>query len=234
MTGASASTRLTIRGQTFELLADRAVHWRETGTVIIADIHLGKAAAFRSSGFAIPEGDTGHDLARIDRILRSTGAVRLVVVGDMFHAPSGFRPEVIDPISNWRDAWRGLDVLLVPGNHDRALRRMPADWRFDLRPCGFRERGLRFVHDAESLRPKSNPQAGRTDFIICGHIHPGISLAHRHQSSMKAPCFWLAPHRLVLPAFGRFTGLAAIRPDMGDHVYAIDSGRLIEVPAALW
>ena len=232
--------RLDIRGQTLDLLGDRAVWWHEGRTVILADIHLGKAAAFRESGLAVPEGDTEHDLDRIDRILRLTGAARLLVVGDMFHHPAGFRPEVFQAISNWRAAHRALHIVLVPGNHDRDLHRLPAEWGFESHPGGFRHGGLRFVHDPAHVSTASNQEtvskrtSREADFLICGHIHPAISLGHRNQSTMKAPCFWLAPQRLVLPGFGGFTGLTAIRPDDGDRVFAIDAGRVIEVPEEIW
>lgn len=38
---------VTLHGETMELLPERALHWPARHVLLIADIHFGKAAAFR-------------------------------------------------------------------------------------------------------------------------------------------------------------------------------------------
>ena len=45
------------------LLAERALYWPRAATLFVADVHLGKAAAFRAGGVPLPRGATAADLA---------------------------------------------------------------------------------------------------------------------------------------------------------------------------
>ena len=114
---------LSLAGQTLDLFPDGAAWWREQGILILADCHFGKSASFRYHGMAVPEGGTVDDLERIDRLLTRTGARQLLVVGDFFHAPTGYSDEVMAWLMVWRERHAGLRVTLVPGNHDRWLHR---------------------------------------------------------------------------------------------------------------
>jgi hypothetical protein len=70
--------------------ARRALLGRE-GTLFVADVHLGKAAAFRAGGVGAARRD-GNDLARLAALLARTGARRLVVLGDFLHAAADASP----------------------------------------------------------------------------------------------------------------------------------------------
>ena len=69
-------------GEQVELLALRALHWPRERTVFVADVHLGKAAAFRAGGVPLPRGSTAADLdppfagAATDRRAPAGGAGR--------------------------------------------------------------------------------------------------------------------------------------------------------------
>ena len=54
-----------------ELCADRALYWTRARTLFVADVHLGKAAAFRAGGVPVPRGTTATDLARLTALMRS-------------------------------------------------------------------------------------------------------------------------------------------------------------------
>ena len=55
--------KLTIEGASLELLPGHAV-LLEDRTLVVADVHLGKATAFQAKGLAVPEGDSQADLTR--------------------------------------------------------------------------------------------------------------------------------------------------------------------------
>src|SRR5690606_20889355 len=80
---------VTIAGEAVILLSERAIAWPAQRTLIIADPHWGKAAAFRAHGVPVPGGTTAADLARLDSALAGAGATRLIVLGDFWHARRG-------------------------------------------------------------------------------------------------------------------------------------------------
>jgi metallophosphoesterase superfamily enzyme len=138
--------------------------------LVVADVHLGKAASFRAKGVPVPEHSTSDNFERLDRLLALTAARQLVILGDLSHDALG-RRKARDPWIRWRDRHPTLDVVLVPGNHD------PKEWgRFPMGArCGesvdaarvavgkqvwpglrvvepvWSSEGLVFLHDADTV-----------------------------------------------------------------------------------
>lgn len=222
--------RLELGGEQLVLLEGRAVCWSRRRILVVSDLHLGKAAAFRHHGIAVPEGSVADDLRRLSGLLEACGAGWLVITGDLFHAPEGHRPAVFDLIGAWRRRHAGLRVTLVSGNHDRALHRLPAEWGLEVRPEGLLEEGLLFVHHPPA--PAGLPEEVRA--VLCGHLHPALRLTGAGRA-LRAPCFWLQQERvLVLPGFGSFTGSSLIAPREGDRIFCWDERGAREVPSRLW
>ena len=48
------------RGERLHLLPERAVWWPAAGLLLVADVHLGKAATFRRLGQPVPAGTTAQ------------------------------------------------------------------------------------------------------------------------------------------------------------------------------
>src|SRR5581483_12363457 len=46
--------RVGLQGESLLLLPERALLWERTGTLVVADAHLGKAAAFRAAAIPLP------------------------------------------------------------------------------------------------------------------------------------------------------------------------------------
>ena len=120
----------TIGDEAVELFAERALLWTRMRTLFVADVHLGKAAAFRAGGVPVPRGSTAADLARLAALVDASGAQRLVVLGDFLHAKAGVVPALDAAFLAWRDAHPSLAITLVRGNHDanagRIARRRPS------------------------------------------------------------------------------------------------------------
>src|SRR5436190_20499208 len=70
-------------GQSLRLLPDHAVYWPARNTLLVADLHLGKDAAFRTAGVPVPAGSTAKDLSRLSSLIGLSGAQRLVILGDL-------------------------------------------------------------------------------------------------------------------------------------------------------
>src|ERR687897_293447 len=123
---------LTIAGEELYLLAERALWWPNASTLIVADLHWGKASTFRATGIPIPIGTTSDDLARLDSALTRTGARRMVVLGDLFHARAGrIASHTLAELRRWRSLASPVEILLVRGNHDRHAGDPPNDLRIN-------------------------------------------------------------------------------------------------------
>jgi DNA ligase-associated metallophosphoesterase len=209
---------IELAGEQITLLPEHALFWPRESTLFIADTHWGKDAAFRANAMPIPGGILEADLARLTNILTRTEAQRLIVLGDLLHAKKGRAASLFKAVSAWRDQHGDLDVLLVRGNHDDRAGDPPDEWRF------------RCV-DAPSLLPpfvlRHEPGVDARGYVLSGHFHPGVVLTGAGRQSVKLPCFLFGTRLAILPAFGAFTGLAAVRPRVGDRVFAVVDGEIL-------
>jgi len=207
-------------GQALELLPERAAFWPAQGALLLADVHLGKDQVFRQSGMAVPAGVLAADLARIDALIEQTRAERLIVLGDWVHASPRADDHWPEQIARWRQAHAQLTINLVLGNHDRALEPWLSAWDMRAHRPWLDLDGLKLVHDWTD----APGQAG-----VSGHLHPGVVIKSRRQR-LRLPAFLLGENHLVLPAFGRFTGLMTETDFPARRRIAIAGERLIEVP----
>lgn len=212
-----------IAGERVELFAERALHWPRTHTLFVADVHLGKAAAFRAGGVPLPRGATAADLARLSRLVERARATRVVVLGDFFHARAG-RVDALDAaFMAWRARHARLEMTLVRGNHDRHAGDPPAHW------------DIACVADPHALPPFigcHHPVAPPSGYALCGHLHPGVRINGLAEQSARLACFVVGSRRAILPAFGRFTGLARVETAADDVIVAIAGARLFALPRA--
>ncbi|HEY7090958.1 MAG TPA: ligase-associated DNA damage response endonuclease PdeM [Tepidisphaeraceae bacterium] len=207
-------------GQRLLLLADRAVYWPARETLLIADIHLGKGAAFRTAGVPVPSGATVKDLARLEVLLRTTRAQRLVVLGDFIHARDARQPEVLESIARWRRG-HNVRILLVRGNHDLRAGNVPAEWNIEEVEEPFAEGGMLLSHS-----PCSEDEPLPT---LAGHIHPIFRMRDFDGTTVAVPCFVLDGNCFILPAFGTFTGGEGVSMRPGRRIYVIAGGRVIPI-----
>ncbi len=214
---------MRIGGEAVELLAERALHWPRARTLFVADLHLGKGAAFRAGGIPLPRGATANDLKRLSVLLARTGATTLVVLGDFLHAASG-RVDALDvAFRAWRATHPALDLVLVRGNHDAHAGDPPVGWN------------IHVVAEPHPLPPFLGchaPVTPRSGYALCGHIHPGVRVGGGAERAARLPCFVVGPRRAILPAFGRLTGLALVAGDADDTLVAIAGTELFRLPPA--
>jgi DNA ligase-associated metallophosphoesterase len=230
----SLDARLELRGEELWLLPERAVYWPARRALIIADPHFGKAAAFRAGGVAVPGGTTAAMLRRLDATLDRAGAIRLIVLGDLLHARAGRAPHTLDEVAAWRAARPGLTITLVRGNHDRRAGDPPAEWRVECLDAPVVEPPFVWLHEpvaqAVQLASERASQPGQVElqgYPICGHVHPAVALSGNGRA-LTLPCFYFGRDCGLLPAFGEFTGTAVVRPRVGERVFVLAGGEIIE------
>ena len=211
-----------VNDEAVELHAMRALYWPRERKLFVADVHLGKAAAFRAGGIPLPRGATATDLGRLSALIASTGAATLIVLGDFLHAASG-RVDALDrAFCAWRAQHAGIDMILVRGNHDTRAGDPPPAWGVDV---------VSEPHPWPPFLGCHHPARPASGYALCGHLHPGVTISGAAQPSVRLPCFVLGPRRAILPAFGRLTGLWMVEPEAGDRVVAVAGTRLFALPS---
>lgn len=211
--------RITILGQSFELLPDRALHWLDENTLIVTDLHLGKSGHFRKSGIAAPGRINLTNIRRLEALVRQTQPDRLLILGDLFH--SDVNREWFQ-FEEWRAAHKQLAIALVAGNHDL------------LDPSFYHEANLSVFHELKDNNFRFSHDlpadpAEDSEFIFSGHIHPGVKIKGKGRQSLRLPCFYRKSKQLILPAFGEFTGLFVLPEKEADVIYPIAENKIFQL-----
>lgn len=207
-----------LQGEQLLLLPERVLYWPRAQTLVIADPHLGKAAAFRAGGVPVPEATTADTLQRLGAALDRTGARRLLCLGDLLHARAGRAPETLALVTAWREQYP-IPFLLVRGNHDHHAGDPPAEWAVQCLEEPFVEWPFVWRHF---------PEADATGYALTGHLHPAVRLG-RGSLGETLPCFYFGRQVGILPAFGAFTGTALVRPQAGDRAYVLAGPEILPV-----
>jgi uncharacterized protein len=223
--GTSKPLPAEIAGENVLLYAGRALFWPAGRTLFVADVHLGKTAAFRAGGVALPGGATAANLARLTQLIAATQAEALVVLGDFLHAAAGRTAALERDVGAWRDDHRELAITLVRGNHDDHAGDPPAAWRVDAITGPAPAPPFLLCHEP----PEANAGA-LFGYALAGHVHPAVRIAGAGLQSERLPCFVLGRHRAILPAFGSFTGSAVQAWAKDDAIVAIAGETLFHVP----
>lgn len=200
-----------LAGEQVLLLPQKALYWPRMRVLAVADIHFGKAAAFRALGVPVPRGTTGDNLAALDRLLAAHAVEHVVFLGDFLHAKAAHAPATLAALAQWRARHPALRLTLVRGNHDLhagdpppALDIAMVDEPFTLHPFSF-------CH---------HPDLAAPGYVLAGHVHPVFVLADR-RDALRLPCFVADARRAILPSFGAFTGGHALRPGAGERLFLV-------------
>lgn len=171
-------------------LPDGALWIAEAKALIVSDLHLEKGSAFALRGQMLPPYDTHAALAKLAALIDQHAPEIVVSLGDSFHDGGG--PARMDEAA--RATLQALiaraDWIWVDGNHDgRAAETIGGVWRETL------QLGALLLRHEPSGAPSE----------IAGHLHPCARVLGRGRS-VRRRCFATDGQRLVMPAFGAFTG----------------------------
>jgi uncharacterized protein len=210
------------------LLPDKAVFLPDSSALLVADVHIGKAATFRSLGVPVPAGTTDENLRRLSALLTLTSATTLYILGDLFHGVQANSVNIIDAIKDWREHHQSVRMVLIDGNHDDKAKVSCATLGIE----EFRAPLAINVAGNSQLLLRHEPMdfAAQTQscFSFAGHWHPVVRISSR-SDAVRLACFWHQPHQLVLPAFGEFTGGYPIDQQPGHQVFVTDGTAVHDV-----
>lgn len=182
-----------------------ALYFPELDLLAVSDLHLEKGSSFARRGRLLPPYDTGATLDRLSAVIADHEPRTLISLGDSFHdvggagrMPSPYRDRLLGMM-------RGREWIWVAGNHDPGT---PADLPGTLVDEVAVGR-LRFRHE-----PLRDAEAGE----IAGHLHPGAVIVQRGRA-VRRRCFATDGERLIMPAFGAYTGMLNVRDAAFDALF---------------
>lgn len=197
ITAVDVANRPPLNVAGIDLVADLsgALFWEEQSLLVVSDLHLEKGSSFARRGVLLPPYDTVATLGRLGAVIARHDPRTVIALGDSFHDRTAH-----DRLSaRDRDAILGLqarrDWIWISGNHDPAL------------PSNI---GGVVAHEVAigpiAFRHEPTGASGE----IAGHLHPKARVATRGRS-MERRCFACDGERVVMPAFGAYTGGLSIR-----------------------
>ena len=202
-----------IAGCDMLLLADKALYWPEQQMLFIADIHFGKAAAYRALGQPVPHGTTAANLLRLDALLASYPVTQLIFLGDFLHAPKSHAPATLEALHAWRHRHAALVCKLVRGNHDLRAGDPPATLAIEI---------VNEPYLAGPFALRHTPAMHATHHVIAGHVHPVFQLQGLGRQRLRLPCFHVTDTTTLLPSFGEFTGGHEMQATSASRTYITD------------
>ena len=211
-----------VGGESIVLLPEKAAFVPRTGTLLVADAHFGKAVSFRRLGVPVPRGTTSENLALLSALVARWRARRLVFLGDFLHSARAHAPSTLGAVARWRAGHAGAGP--------RAGARQPR------RPCRRSARrtrlhgGRRAACRAAAWRCATTRHRDPRATCSRGTSIPAFRLGGRARDHLRLPCFHFGASVAVLPAFGSFTGMHAVRAVAGERVFAIADAAVVEVP----
>lgn len=170
-----------------------ALYWPARRLLVVADLHLEKGSSYAASGQLLPPYDTTATLERLAAACRRYAPARVLCLGDSFHDGEASERLATEDRARIEALTGAYDWIWLCGNHDPEP---PADWGGRVE-SELVEGPLVFRHEALDGRPAAGE--------VSGHFHPKASVKVRFRR-LTARCFVTDSRRLILPAFGAFTG----------------------------
>jgi DNA ligase-associated metallophosphoesterase len=183
---------IALVGKSF--IADRsgALYWPAERMLIVADLHLEKGSHYAQRGLMLPPYDTRETLVKLAEAIERFEPDIVLSLGDGLHDPGAFERMGAEDREILRILQDGRRWIWVTGNHDPCI----ADGLGGEVVATVALAGLTFRHE---------PRPGPVTHEIAGHLHPAAKLSIQG-ATIRRPCFVGNRLRLVLPAFGAFTG----------------------------
>src|SRR5262245_16077906 len=186
-------------------LPDGALWIAEAKTLIVSDLHLEKGSAFAIRGQMLPPYDTHAALAKLDALIERLKPDIVVSLGDSFHDRGGPVRMAERDRALLQRMIGACDWIWIEGNHDSK----------SAEPLGGVVCGVLRIG---ALVLTHEPTEGAAPGEIAGHLHPCAKVAGRGRS-VRRRCFATDGLRLVMPAFGAFTGGLNIRDEAFDPIF---------------
>lgn len=187
-----AAPPFSFAGQSWQALSQGALFWRERAALIVADLHFEKASAFAALGQMLPPYDSHATLDALEAVIAATAPREVWCLGDSFHDMGAQARMSDETVTRLAALTRARRWTWITGNHD---------------PVPIGDLGGETAHEAalDGLLLRHEARPGEIQPEISGHFHPKWRVTLRGRSVSRR-CFVLGERRLIVPAFGAFTG----------------------------
>lgn len=189
--------------------------------LVVSDVHIGKSSHFRKHGLLVPEQVGQNNFWKLSGLIQDFGPAEVLFLGDLSHSSSN---NEWNRFVDLRMNFPAVKFSLVPGNHDILSLVDYEEAKIEVLAEQHQVESFIFSHDA---LPESEIPVGRVN--LYGHLHPGVRLSGSGRQSLRLPCFYLEKKKMVLPAFGDFTGKFVIKPKKGSRTFVTTEEEVIEV-----
>lgn len=181
----------TIKSTQLTALSAGLLWWSDRKLLCVSDLHLGKSERMaRRGGSLLPPYENKDTLTRLTIAVNALDPVTVICLGDSFDDLQALDGLNEDDHATLAALMGGRRWVWIEGNHDAGPVNIGGSHlaEFETGPLTFR-------HIAKT---GSNGE-------ISGHYHPKASVKLK-SGSMSRPCFLIDEHRVILPAFGSYTG----------------------------
>jgi len=185
------------------------LHVAELETLIISDIHLEQGTSLARRGIRVPPFDTHLTVAQLEQVVKRFKAQRLIFLGDSFHDSEGESRIEEDLLARLAAIAGAHDTFWICGNHDPLPpQKLPG-------------------HAADHillgpLMLRHEPGQLHQDMLeISGHLHPGCGVTQRGRR-VYGKCFIADTRRLIMPAFGAYTGALPVYSEAYSGLFTHD------------
>jgi uncharacterized protein len=205
------TAQYTIAGMRLILDMSGALYMPDRRLLVVADMHLEKATSGARRGIFLPPYDSRLTLEALTRTVKKYTPSKLVFLGDSFH--DAHAPLRLDEYcSNALQSLKQVcEMIWITGNHDPKIPQTIAT--SCINELSFA--GINFTHI---------PHAGVVVPQISGHLHPVVTVSS-HGRKIRRRCFATDGERMILPAFGAYTGGLNVKDKAFDGLFK--TGRLI-------
>lgn len=191
---------IELAGERLRALASGALAWPDRQLLAVGDLHLGKSERIaRRGGAILPPYETLDTLNRLEADILALAPRLVICLGDSFDDLEAVAELSEEVRARLERLAAGRRWIWVAGNHDPGPVELPGSHLAEvgLGPITFRHIADRHPSDNGRL----GPDAGE----VSAHYHPRATLARRGQRLRRA-CFLGDRHRVILPAYGTYTG----------------------------
>lgn len=205
--------------QSLTLTPEKAIFWNDRNTLLISDLHIGKAGHFRKHGIPVPRTLNDNNLSRLTELVRTFNPEQIFILGDLFHSEENDEWRAFE---RWRADHKHINMFLAIGNHDYH----PIEKYEQIGLKCFKEiKATPFLlnHDLDELNDLDSL------YPISGHVHPSIRIKGNARQSVRFSCFFFGESHGLLPAFGAFTGTHNIIAKSKDKVFAIVEDQIVPI-----
>ncbi|WP_306253104.1 ligase-associated DNA damage response endonuclease PdeM [Parvularcula sp. IMCC14364] len=173
-----------------------ALYLPDAQTLVFSDLHFEKGSSYGRKGLFLPPYDTRRTLMTMLEVIERWQPHSIISLGDAFHdggAEARMSEDDRDLLCQLTEKY---DWIWILGNHDPTPPRYLAGKACAEITVG----GLSFSHEP----------CERGNWQVAGHFHPAAKV-RRGGRAVRRRCFMTDGARLIMPAFGAYTGGLNVR-----------------------